>query len=771
MNLRIALLAAWIGVGLLAIAFRAYRLQVDESKSFLDRALQNQTRVEEIPAPRGKFLDRRGRVLAESRKSIDVYLVDPRSAPQGAALERLGRVLGLSSKELVRKLPRRRRMGYYLPVQLKEEIGQRAYVRLLEEKIHLPSIVPREVVVRHYLYETLACHLLGRVGRIPPEHVDRYMSLGYSPNESIGISGLEKKYQELLRGKRGIRSIQVDALGWPKGEKLVSPAEGGGEVTLTIDLDLQLATERALGSRQGSIAVVDPARGDVLALASSPRFDPNHFNRKVSAEEWSRLALSWTAPLLNRATEASYQPGSTFKVLVALAALDAGVDPGETVNCTGKFEIGPRVAKCWKKSGHGPMAMTKALAHSCNVYFYTMGLRAGIERIEKICKAVGLGRRTGLKVGGETPGVLPGPAWRRARKGPVWTRGDTVNVSIGQGEVLVTPFQMARVMGAIENRGKLMQPRLVSQIRSEEGTEDFPPEEVSRFAVPRDQLETVLEGMRWAVSRGTAARTRIRGLDIYGKTGSAQNPAGDTHAWFIGVMRAPGGSLALAVCLENAGGGGKEAAPVAKKVFQAALEAGWGEAREQQVAKAPPATGNGGSGLPEPGDPVAPEPATTEELSVDLTPLQEVEEVPDALAIFDPGGGESSESEAATTGTTLPGNPSPEEGGAPREAAAPRVSPPAPTPVATPVRVLSPALPPAAAVGSQPSRPPRAAPKPKPKPKPKQKPKPRPEPRQKSKPRPKPSPRPTAPEIPGMVDPDSINDDLAPLGPPPSLRD
>jgi penicillin-binding protein 2 len=648
MNLRIAVLSALIFLGLFVIGFRAYRLQVSESKSFLDRALQNQTRVEEIPAPRGKLLDRRGRVLAESRKSIDVYLLDPRRVPRGGDLERLGTVLGLSTKELVRKLPRRRRAGYYLPTQLKEEIGQRAYVRLLEEKIHLPSIVPREVVVRHYLYETLACHLFGRVGRIRPEDLDRYMSLGYSPNEPIGVAGLERKYQELLRGKRGIRSILVDALGWPKGEKLMSPAMAGSDVMLTIDLDLQLATERALGSRQGSIAVVDPASGDILALASAPRFDPNHFNRKVSAEEWSRLALSWTAPLLNRATEASYQPGSTFKVLVALAALRAGVDPEETVNCTGQFEIGHRIAKCWKKQGHGKISMVRALAHSCNVYFYTMGLRAGIDNIQFICRSLGLGKKTGIAVGGEIPGVIPGPDWRRDHKGSVWTKGDTVNVSIGQGEVMVTPLQMARVMGAIENQGVLMKPRLVSRVLGESSSRTFAPREMGRLEVPTKQRETVLEGMRWAVSRGTAARTRIRGLDIYGKTGSAQNPVGDTHAWFIGVMRAPGGSLALAVCLENAGGGGKAAAPVAKKVFQAALEAGWKDPHRDRVALS---RVDSATSVPVSTSSLAPSGiSSVMSLTVHLTPLQEVEEVPDVLAIFDPGGGESRPATEVATG-------------------------------------------------------------------------------------------------------------------------
>lgn len=738
MNLRITALAVLIGIGLLAIGFRAYRLQVAQSQEFLDRALENQSRAEEIPAPRGKFLDRLGRVLGESRKSIDVYLLDPSRVPSGEALERLSRVLGISKDELRRKLPQRRRVGYYIPNQLKEEIGQRAYVRLLEDRIHLPGIVPRDVEVRHYLYETLACHLLGRVGRIGADELDHYMSLGYSPGEVIGVAGLEKKFQDVLRGRRGIRSLQVDALGWPKGERLVSPASPGGDVTLSIDLDVQLATERALGSRRGSVAVVVPETGDILALASAPRFDPNHFHRKVSADEWLRLSQSWTAPLLNRATEASYQPGSTFKVLTALAALDGGVDPQETVHCTGRFELGPRVAKCWKKNGHGDVAMVQAIAHSCNVYFYTMGLRAGIERIEKVGRAFGLGERTGIDVGGETPGVLPGPEYRKQRHLSVWTKGDTINVAIGQGEVLTTPLQMARVMGAIENHGVLMKSRLVRTVRSEDGGRSYAPEERSRLEVKPDQLETVLEGMRWAVRQGTAVRTRIPGLDIYGKTGSAQNPAGDTHAWFVGVMRAPGGSVAIAVALENAGGGGKEAAPVAKEVFQAVLEAGWGEESSAQptplvtsVARAPGTTSRG---------PLEVEVARVLD-EAELTPPEEVEDVPDTLAIFDPGGGhEGDPAPAAAAGPAPSPSPAPPP---PAATARPPSPPPPPTPSPPPSVIPTPAPAPPVAPPPRRPRPPRRVPPRRPAP---------------------------APDRSGFVDPSSISEDLAPLGPPPSLR-
>lgn len=629
---RIAFLALFVLLGLTAIGFRAYQIQVADAASFHDRALQNQTRVEGVPAPRGRFLDREGRVLAESRHSTDVYLLDPRRRPKGAAFKRLAEALGLSPSQLEKRLPKRQGASYYLPRLIREEVGARAFVRLLEDKIYLPSVVPRRILVRHYLYESLAAHLLGRVGRIQPEELDAYLSEGYSPDALIGVSGLEKRFEEVLRGERGLRTYTVDALGWPQGGTEVTAPRPGGDVRLSLDLEIQAAMQRALGSRTGAIAMVDPETGDVLGLASSPGFDPNHFHRRVSLDEWTRLASSWTAPLLNRATEATYQPGSTFKVVVALAALDAGVSPDESIECTGKFQLGKRIAKCWRKRGHGEVSLRRALASSCNVYFYTMGLRAGIERIEAVGKALGLGRPSELGVGFEKGGVLPGPAWREARSSEPWTKGDTVNVSIGQGEVLVTPLQMARLMGAIEKNGVLMKPRLVLGIHPFEAEpKEIPAEVASRHDFEGSQLDPLLEGLRGAVRRGTATRTRIDQVDIYGKTGSAQNPAGDTHAWFVGVMRLPERAAAIAVLLENAGGGGKEAAPVAKKVFQAALASAWAGHRPK----------------------AGPQGADPFELAFELAPPSDLEEIIEPLELFLP------EDAEATLGTTASTQASP----------------------------------------------------------------------------------------------------------------
>ncbi len=577
MSFRISLLAGLVTLALFGLGYRAWFLQVYRGESLESRALANQTRVDPITAPRGRFLDRSERVLVENRVSIDVLLRDPRHRPMGEALGRLARVLGLPVAELDRKLPRRRTAGYYLPVVLKEEVGTRSLVRLLEDRIHLPSIVPREMLVRHYLYETFACHVLGRVGRIPPEDLASYLVRDYPPDAFVGIAGLERKYEDRLRGRDGIRKVRVDALGWPVGQARVSDPTPGHDLVLSLDLDIQLGLERALGARRGSVVAIDPATGDVLGLASSPRFDPNTFHRKVNADEWRRLAGSEAAPLLDRALEAAYQPGSTFKVLVALAALEAGMSPEETIVCTGKFELGTRIARCWKKGGHGPMTMVPALAHSCNVFFYQAGLRAGIDGMVALADRAGLGRASGIGVGGESPGMMPSPSRRAMKGGGGWTRGDTINVAIGQGEVLTTPFQMVRLLGAIENQGVLMKPRLVRAILGPDGTrEEIAPEEASRLGVSSGSLTTVLAGMTRAVLRGTGARARVEDHEVYGKTGSAQNPAGRTHAWFVGVLKAARGSAAIAVCLENAGAGGAEAAPVAREALEAVVASGWG---------------------------------------------------------------------------------------------------------------------------------------------------------------------------------------------------
>ena len=372
--------------------------------------------------------------------------------------------------------------------------------------------------------------------------------------------------------------MMVDALGWPRDEKISCKPVPGNSLELTIDFEMQMALDRAIEGDRGAAVLLDVSNGDILAMSSYPGFDPNLFTRFIPASEWSRLKDKKRTPLVNRALEGEYQPGSTFKVVSGCAALKYNVlNESTNIGCVGKFSLGNRVAYCWKPSGHGNVQFREALCHSCNVYFYTIGSEIDAHDLGVVCEQFGLGHRTGICLKHERTGIVCNEEWRKTRKKiskAPWTRGDTVNSAIGQGDILVTPLQMARVAAAISNGGKIFRPRLVKRILTSDGelVREVAVEEESDLSLTPDILEPLRDGMKAAVQSGTAWRTRVKGVTVLGKTGSAQNPGRKTHAWFIGVMETYHPSVAIAVLLENAGAGGAMAAPVAKRTFDAVKE-------------------------------------------------------------------------------------------------------------------------------------------------------------------------------------------------------
>ena len=338
---------------------------------------------------------------------------------------------------------------------------------------------------------------------------------------------------------------------------------------------MQLAVERALEGRRGGVVLLDADSGDVLAMASFPTFDPNYFTRYLPGTEWKRLRDPRLTPLINRAIEGEYQPGSTFKIVTGYAGLlERLVAPEELVPCSGSFQLGKRTAHCWKPGGHGGMDFARALGQSCNVYFYSLGARLDVDSLASAAAGFGLGHATGLGLPGERTGKIPDLAWRTSRRASIhrpWNTGDTVNASIGQGDVMVTPLQMARLIAAVSNGGRVYRPRLVSRIIGPDGEEvrRFDPVLDHEMRMPPDVLEPLRAGLRLAVAAGTATRARMTGVSVFGKTGSAQNPGRKTHAWFVGVMESRSPSVAVAVLLEGAGAGGTEAVPVARAALGA----------------------------------------------------------------------------------------------------------------------------------------------------------------------------------------------------------
>jgi len=413
---------------------------------------------------------------------------------------------------------------------------------------------------------------------IGKKELKNFEKKGYRRDAHVGKAGLEKAFEDELRGRDGLKTVMVDALGWPRNETVTCKPVIGNTLELTIDFEMQMALERAIEGKQGAAVLLDTATGDILAMASYPVFDPNLFIRFIPSGEWSRLKDKKRTPLTNRALEGEYQPGSTFKVVTGCAALKHEVlDESTSILCNGRFSLGKRVAFCWKPGGHGNVQFRRAISQSCNVYFYTIGSEIDVSDLADVSLAFGLGYKTGICLSNERTGIIPDDKWRKIRnkngKTP-WTRGDTVNSAIGQGDVLVTPLQMARVAAAVTNGGKVFRPRLIRRIISPDGDiiSETSVEEVSNLQLTPEILDPLRDGMKECVQAGTAWRTKIKGVTVLGKTGSAENPGRKTHAWFIGAMETHTPSVAIAVLLENAGAGGSNAVPVAFKAFTAVKE-------------------------------------------------------------------------------------------------------------------------------------------------------------------------------------------------------
>jgi penicillin-binding protein 2 len=445
----------------------------------------------------------------------------------------------------------------------------------------LVEVEPR----RSYPHGTLASHVLGYVGQINPSELKARAELGYRMGDHIGKQGIEKELDAELRGRDGFQQLEVDSLG--RVVKVLSsiPPVPGNAVTLTLDLALQQAAEEALAGVSGAVVAIDPRDGGVLAAASSPPIDPNRFSHGLSQEEWSGLSNDPLHPLQNRVAQAQYPPGSVFKIVTAIAALESGaITPETSYFCGGALRYGNRDFRCWKRGGHGQVALHRALVESCDVYFYQVGLKSGIEEIARVAREFGLGKPTGLELGSEASGLIPDDAWkRRARKEP-WYSGETLSAAIGQGYDLVTPIQAALLAATVANGGTVHRPHLLRRIVDASGTTvRYGGGAAGRtLRLAPATLAAVREGLWGVVNEpgGTGAAVRVPGLSIAGKTGTAQvvgMPRGERraasgadyrdHAWFVCYAPSGDGQVAIAVIVEHGGHGGSASAPIARRLL------------------------------------------------------------------------------------------------------------------------------------------------------------------------------------------------------------
>jgi len=583
---RLPLLAAFIVLAALVLFVRLWYLQAVKGEYYREQAESNRIRPVKLRPPRGIIYDRHGRPLVENVLTFDISLV-PEDAPDlEATIEKLSKVLKIKPDIIHAALEDASSIrAKYDPVKIREEAPWDEVAVVESHQDDLPGAIIEPEHRRHYPYAGMASHQLGYIGKVTQAQRKQAQT---DVGMLTGQGGLEKICDKFLRGTAGRRMIQVNAAGRKVKDLGIEEPKPGTDLYLTIDLDVQKAAEDALGSRAGAVVAMDPNTGEILALASHPTYDPNLFPRGISPKDWTRLMNDPTHPLYNRAIQSVYPPGSTFKIVVSLAGLDSRIiDPNETVTCKGSLKSGRHSFRCWKKGGHGAVSFHQALVESCDVYFYTMGDRIGIDRIAEYARKLGFGSLTGIQLPDEKPGLIPTVEWKKKRTGEPWYAGDSYINSIGQGFVLVSPIQACQMMSVIANGGTLYRPQLLKQTRNREtgAVNVFPQEARNKITLNPEVLQSIREALIGVVNEpgGTAHGAATPLGTVAGKTGTAQviaqKVAGrklseDTqdHAWFVSYAPADHPKIAVAVLVEHGGHGGAAAAPVARKVIEEYLK-------------------------------------------------------------------------------------------------------------------------------------------------------------------------------------------------------
>jgi penicillin-binding protein 2 len=510
---------------LLVIAFWVF--QVAQHDKFEEMAENNHLRKLPLPAPRGVLLDRDGKVLVENRNSYNIALVREQSGNIDETLHILALATGTDETTLHEIFNRKRREPSYRPIVLIENASPAQVIAFRARKWELPGIIYQEVPARHYPSSNVAAHLFGYVGEVSEADLSRSEYQGVESGSIVGKSGVELAYNKLLMGKDGDKLVRVNSRGREMGEVSVELPTEGSRVQLTIDADLQKATEDAFYAAEfnGAAVVLDPRNGEILSFTSHPAYDPNAFASGIDRATWSALNTDELHPLTNRALQGRYPPGSTFKMAVGLAGLEEGIiTPSFTVHCSGGATFYGRRFACWKKGGHGTVDLRRAIEQSCDVYFYTVGNMLGVDRINKWATLLGLGIKSNIELPNEVQGLVPSTEWKKTTKEPKWYPGETISVSIGQGQVSVTPVSMAVYAATLGNGGTRVTPHLIKAVDEGLGFKERPsPPPQSTIDVTPERLKAIRDGM-WGVVNGggTGGRARIEGHDVCGKTGTAQ---------------------------------------------------------------------------------------------------------------------------------------------------------------------------------------------------------------------------------------------------------
>jgi penicillin-binding protein 2 len=562
----------------LALAARLWYLQIAHGDDFRDAAAANQSRRIRTPAPRGTIMDRHGVLLAANRPRLAIYAT-PAVAKDPVVLGRLGELLHETPDEIQQTISDTQQNPYD-PLRIALDVPMETVTQIEENKPFLPGVSTQPEPVRWYPRGSLAAHLLGTMGRINEDEWAKNKSQGYFKDDFLGKTGVEGSYESYLRGAPGGTKVQIDAHGRTVRVLDSEDAAPGGTVHLTLDAPTQAAAERVFREHHfiGAAVALDPRTGAVLALVSAPTFDPNKFATGITAKNWAPLHDGTSQPLIDRAIEAMYPPGSTFKPVVAAAGWQTGaITPSSGVYCPGSYHLGHARFGCWET--HGAVDFTKAIAESCDVFFYVYGQKIGPDRLSYYAKQFGLAEKTGIDLANERHGAIPSPSWKakRFRKlGPAfdqWFGGDTLHMSIGQGDVLTTPLQMARVTAAFANGGTVLKPYVVAKVTGgAAGVVEYQstPTVIRHVPVSAANMERVRRAMRVTVTNGTGKVVNFRDVAVAAKTGSAQTHGNAlTHGLFICFAPYNHPTIAIAAIVEHGGHGGTTAGVVARAMLQA----------------------------------------------------------------------------------------------------------------------------------------------------------------------------------------------------------
>ena len=573
---------------IVVIMTRLWFLQIHNGSKYSEKAENNRVRMLDIVAPRGNILDSRGRTILTNRPSFNIVWVKEDSPDPEDIIKKLSIILNVEIAELLKRVREAADDPRHIPILLKEDIDWKTLVYIENNHYDLPGIRIEVLPRREYLYGDFGSHMIGYLGEINQEELADRKEENYQGGDLIGKNGFEKLHEEELRGEKGIFYMEVDARGFEQRQLKGKEPLPGNDLQLTIDLDLQLEAEKAMEGKAGAVIAMDVNSGRILVFVSSPPVHLEDFVGGISTKKWQALLNNIKRPLVPKTIQGQYPPGSTYKIVTALAGLAKRVITSNTIfYCSGSMYFGGRRYGCWKEGGHGAVSLHRALAESCDVYFYQVGLKVGVDTLAEYANSLGLGSRTGIELEYEKSGLIPTAAWKKLVKGERWQDGETLSISIGQGFNLVTPLQVCQMTSALANGGIQYKPFLVEKIIDPEGRviREFKSTVALELMGMDNYLEEIRDGLVGAVNEkhGTGSAARLKDITVAGKTGTAQVitlekfKAVDEedvaylhrdHAWFTSFAPAEKPEIAVTVLVEHGGHGGSAAAPVAKKVLE-----------------------------------------------------------------------------------------------------------------------------------------------------------------------------------------------------------